>query len=138
MASNFDKVELQLAKDVLDSCTFVSPGTKGCYSSRIALWMHYCNENCDGDDAVTSVRLADYAEWMISSGAAESIRKGKTHIQQVLRTQLQGVVCYWRIQSDDRADVPDPRSSRVFMSKWHGIVQRYPSQRQSRRSESAR
>ncbi|KAJ1671661.1 hypothetical protein GGF44_000850 [Coemansia sp. RSA 1694] len=136
MAGNSNgRVELQKAKDELDGCTFVSPSTKGCYSSRIALWIHYCNEHCEGDDAVTGARLAAYVEWMVSSGAAERIRQDQTHIQQVLRNQLQGVICYWRIQNDDRADVADPRKSRVFMSKWHSIVQRYPHQRKSRRAE---
>ncbi|KAJ2747220.1 hypothetical protein GGI20_000741 [Coemansia sp. BCRC 34301] len=136
MVGNFTgQVELQKAKDELDNCTFVSPSTKGCYSSRIALWIHYCNQCCNGDDAVTGSRLGDYVEWMVDSGAAERIRQDQTHIQQVLRNQLQGVICYWRIQNNDRADVPDPRKSHVFMSKWHGIVQRFPRERQSRRSE---
>ncbi|KAJ2890524.1 hypothetical protein IWW38_004086, partial [Coemansia aciculifera] len=106
-----------------------------CYSSRIALWIHYCNQCSNGDVTVTGPRLADYVEWMVSSGAAERIRQGTTHIQQVLRNQLQGVICYWRIQNDDRADAADPRKSHVFLAKWHDIVQRYPRDRPSRRSE---
>ncbi|KAJ2099783.1 hypothetical protein IW146_009704, partial [Coemansia sp. RSA 922] len=136
MVGNFNgQLELQKAKDELEGCTFVSPSTKGCYSSRIALWIHYCNQCCGGDDKVTDSRLADYVEWMVSSGSAERIRQGQTHIQQVLRNQLQGVLCYWRIQNDDRADVPDPRRSNIFLTKWQAIVQRYPRPRQSRRSE---
>ncbi|KAJ2465000.1 hypothetical protein GGI03_002913, partial [Coemansia sp. RSA 2337] len=132
-----EKLELQKAKIALEPCTFVSPSTKGCYSSRIALWIHYCNKYCGGDDRVTDVRLADYLEWMVGSGTADAIRQGDTYIQQVLRNQLQGVTCYWRIQNDDRADVPDPRKSRVYLSKWHNIVQRYPQQRQPRNKAAA-
>ncbi|KAJ1815562.1 hypothetical protein LPJ60_005665, partial [Coemansia sp. RSA 2675] len=128
-------LELQKAKDELEYCTFVSPSTKGCYSSRIALWIHYCNQCCGGDDEVTDARLANYVEWMVSSGSAERIRQGQTHIQQVLRNQLQGVLCYWRIQNDNRDDISDPRRSDVFLAKWQAIVQRFPRQRHSRRSE---
>ncbi|KAJ2869985.1 hypothetical protein GGH93_005912, partial [Coemansia aciculifera] len=100
--------ELQKAKAVLENCTFISPRTRGCYFPLIALWIQYCNEHCDGDDKVTDSRLADYIEWMASSGIAERIRQGRTHIQEVLRNQLQGVVCYWRIQNNDPVDIPDP------------------------------
>ncbi|KAI9501907.1 hypothetical protein BX070DRAFT_33086 [Coemansia spiralis] len=129
------EVELQRAKDVLESCDLVSPSTKGCYSSRIALWMHYCTVCCNGDEEVTEQRLADYVEWMVSSGSAERIRQGTTHIQQVLRNQLQGVLCYWRIQHGNRPDLTDPRLGPIFMAKWQQIVMRYPRSRHSRRSE---
>lgn len=127
--------ELQKAKDVLEACNFVSPSTKGCYSSRIALWIHFCNQCCRGDDIVTEEKLADYVEWLVSSGSAERIRQGNTHVQQVLRNQLQGVLCYWRIQTGNRDDLSDPRLSPVFMAKWQQIAMRYPRPRQSRRSE---
>ncbi|KAJ2470337.1 hypothetical protein GGI02_002992 [Coemansia sp. RSA 2322] len=129
------KVELQRAKDVLDTCNFVSSSTKGCYSSRIALWIHYCRKCCNGDETVTEKRLADYVEWMVSSGSAERIRQNNTHVQQVLRNQLQGVLCYWRIQNKNRADLPDPRLGTVFMSKWKTIITRFPRPRLSRRTE---
>ncbi|KAJ1936263.1 hypothetical protein EC988_008247, partial [Linderina pennispora] len=114
-------VELQKAKEILENCTLVSHSTKGCYSSRIALWIHFCNSKYGGDDMVTEERLASYVEWMVNSGAAERIRQGSTHIQQVLRNQLQGVLCYWRIQTGNRPDLPDPRTGRVFSSKWNEI-----------------
>ncbi|KAI7835093.1 hypothetical protein BX661DRAFT_10682 [Kickxella alabastrina] len=128
-------VELMRAKEVLEACDFVSTSTKGCYSSRIALWMHYCAQRCGGDERVTEERLADYVEWMVTSGSAERIRQGSTHVQQVLRNQLQGVLCYWRLQNGNRADLPDPRVGHIFMSKWQQIVMRFPRPRQSRRSE---
>ncbi|KAJ1807850.1 hypothetical protein LPJ75_004709, partial [Coemansia sp. RSA 2598] len=128
-------VELTKAKEVLEACTFVSPSTKGCYSSRIALWLHFCNQCCNGDDRVTEERLAEYVEWMVSSGSAERIRQGSTHVQQVLRNQLQGVLCYWRIQNGNRSDLKDPRTGPVFMAKWQQIVMRHPRPRMSRRSE---
>ncbi|KAJ1945885.1 hypothetical protein FBU59_002181, partial [Linderina macrospora] len=128
-------VELQKAKEILENCTLVSHSTKGCYSSRIALWIHFCNNKYAGDDLVTEERLASYVEWMVNSGAAERIRQGSTHIQQVLRNQLQGVLCYWRIQTGNRPDLPDPRTGRVFSSKWNEIVQRFPREGRSRRSE---
>ncbi|KAJ2673422.1 hypothetical protein GGH99_006040 [Coemansia sp. RSA 1285] len=128
-------IELQRAKDVLESCDLVSPSTKGCYSSRIALWMHYCAVCCNGDEQVTGQRLADYVEWMVSSGSAERIRQGTTHIQQVLRNQLQGVLCYWRIQHANVPNAEDPRGDSIFKTKWQEIVMRYPSTRHSRRAE---
>ncbi|KAJ2848260.1 hypothetical protein GGI22_005768, partial [Coemansia erecta] len=135
MRINLSDVELQRAKDVLDSCDLVSNSTKGCYSSRIALWMHYCTVCCNGDEQVTGQRLADYVEWMVSSGSAERIRQGTTHIQQVLRNQLQGVLCYWRIQNASLPNAEDPRSDPTFKVKWQQIVMRYPSSRHSRRAE---
>ncbi|KAJ1904721.1 hypothetical protein GGI13_003669 [Coemansia sp. RSA 455] len=169
--------ELQTAKDKLENCAFISPETKGCYYSRIALWIHYCNEHygVDNDkvtdsrladygnnEEVTDSRLADYVEWMVSSGYAERICQEKNnrveeseiedegdmgeesdmedieyvmHIQQVLRNELQGVMCYWRIQNNDPKDIPDPRRSAVFMTKWQDIIQRYPHERKPRHSE---
>ncbi|KAJ2162891.1 hypothetical protein GGF46_000274 [Coemansia sp. RSA 552] len=129
------RIELQRAKDALEACDFVSPSTKGCYSSRIALWMHYCNIYCNNDDRVTEKRLADYVEWMVNSGSAERIRQGATHVQQVLRNQLQGVLCYWRIQNGPHSDKPDPRLGPIFIEKWQQIAMRYPRARQARRSE---
>ncbi|KAJ2611402.1 hypothetical protein H4S08_003176 [Coemansia sp. RSA 1365] len=131
----FTFVELQKAKDVLDACEFVSPSTKSCYSSRIAMWIHYCNMYCRGDDHVTERRLADYVEWMVSSGAAERIRQGVTHLQQVLRNQLQGVLCYWRIQNGGRTNISDPRLGAIFIEKWQQIAMRFPRPRQARRTE---
>ncbi|KAJ2256491.1 hypothetical protein GGI13_001173 [Coemansia sp. RSA 455] len=168
--------ELQTAKDKLENCAFISPETKGCYYSRIALWIHYCNEHYGVDnDKVTDSRLADYVEWMVSSGYAERICQEKNnrveesdieeesdmgeesdieeesdmgeesdmedveyvmHIQQVLRNELQGVMCYWRIQNNDPKDIPDPRRSAVFLTKWKDIIQRYPYERKPRHSES--
>ncbi|KAJ2790240.1 hypothetical protein H4R20_007044, partial [Coemansia guatemalensis] len=133
--SPFTFVELQKAKDVLDACDFVSPSTKSCYSSRIAMWIHYSNMYCRGDDHVTERRLADYVEWMVSSGAAERIRQGVTHIQQVLRNQLQGVLCYWRIQNGGRSNITDPRLGPIFIEKWQQIAMRFPRPRQARRTE---
>ncbi|PIA13419.1 hypothetical protein COEREDRAFT_89621 [Coemansia reversa NRRL 1564] len=131
----FTFVELQKAKDVLDACEFVSPSTKSCYSSRIAMWIHYCNMYCRGDDHVTESRLSDYVEWMVSSGAAERIRQGVTHLQQVLRNQLQGVLCYWRIQNGGRTNISDPRLGAIFIEKWQQIAMRFPRPRQARRTE---
>ncbi|KAJ2065801.1 hypothetical protein GGI17_000070 [Coemansia sp. S146] len=124
----------QKAKDVLEKCTFVGEDTKECYSSRIALWIHYCNQFSGGDDKVTDSRLADYVEWMVNSGYAERIHQEESdieelHIQQVLRNQLQGVMCYWRIQNNDPTDIPDPRRSTIFVKKWRDIIQRYPYER---------
>ncbi|KAJ2886914.1 hypothetical protein H4R27_000350 [Coemansia aciculifera] len=138
----------QKAKDVLEKCTLVNEDTKECHSSRIALWIHYCNQFSGGDDKVTDSRLADYVEWMVNSGYAERIRQEKSdaeeesHIQQVLRNQLQSVMCYWRIQNNDptdipgSTDIPDPRRSTVFLTKWKDIVQRYPYKRLPRRIET--
>ncbi|KAJ2079525.1 hypothetical protein H4R24_003725 [Coemansia sp. RSA 988] len=131
----FTFVELQKAKDVLDACDFISPSTKSCYSSRIAMWIHYSNMYCRSDDHVTERRLADYVEWMVSSGAAERIRQGVTHLQQVLRNQLQGVLCYWRIQNGGRSNISDPRLGPIFIEKWQQIAMRFPRPRQARRTE---
>ncbi|KAJ2810613.1 hypothetical protein H4S07_002571 [Coemansia furcata] len=207
----YTESDLETAKDAMKDCNFVSSETKGCYAVRIALWIHYCRKHCNGDDKVndarlgdyvewmvtsgaaesitlwahycyklcsercgkgddddekdkesdnehgeesdgehgeeyykscdcnhdvTESRLADYSEWMVSSGAAEGIIQGLPHIQNVLRMQLQGPMCYWRIQNDDRKDIPDPRRSTEFMSKWQEIVKRYPYERRPRRSET--
>ncbi|KAJ2550725.1 hypothetical protein EV175_003963, partial [Coemansia sp. RSA 1933] len=135
MRINVSDVELQRAKDILEPSDLVSESTKGCYSSRIALWMHYCAECCNGDEQVTGQRLSDYVEWLVSSGSAERIRQGTTHIQQVLRNQLQGVMCYWRIQIKNRPNADDPRSDPAFKRKWQQFILRYPSSRHSRRAE---
>ncbi|KAJ1736165.1 hypothetical protein LPJ61_000124 [Coemansia biformis] len=127
--------QLLRAKEVLEACDFVSPSTKGCYSSRIATWIHFCNTFCGGDDIITERRLADYVEWLVSSGAADRIRQGTTHIQQVLRNQLQGVLCYWRIQNGGRTDVDDPRLGPIFIERWQQIAMRHPRPRQARRAE---
>ncbi|KAJ2851369.1 hypothetical protein IWW36_001136 [Coemansia brasiliensis] len=127
--------KLQKAKDVLELSDEVAPSTKSCYSSRIALWMHYCNTYCNGDDRINAQRLADYAEWLVSSGAAERIRQGATHVQQVLRNQLQGVMCYWRIQNKHNDRAHDPRIDPLFADKWQEIVSRYPRPRHARRTE---
>ncbi|KAJ2454580.1 hypothetical protein EV183_001451 [Coemansia sp. RSA 2336] len=113
----------------------VGSSTKSCYSSRIALWMHYCNMYCNGDDRINSQRLADYVEWLVSSGAAERIRQGATHIQQVLRNQLQGVMCYYRIQNKHNDRAHDPRIDPLFADRWQEIVSRYPRPRHARRTE---
>ncbi|KAJ2631922.1 hypothetical protein H4R22_001630 [Coemansia sp. RSA 1290] len=134
-ASPACSVELQKAKDVLELSDEVAPSTKSCYSSRIALWMHYCNSYCNGDDRINAQRLADYVEWLVSSGAAERIRQGATHVQQVLRNQLQGVMCYWRIQNKHNDRAHDPRIDPLFADKWQEIVSRYPRPRHARRTE---
>ncbi|KAJ2359394.1 hypothetical protein GGF43_000012 [Coemansia sp. RSA 2618] len=126
---------LQKAKDILEQCDNVAPSTKGCYSSRIALWLHYCNKHLNGDDRVTEVSLTNYVEWMVVSGAAESIRQGATHIQQVLRNQLQGVMCYWRLQNKHNSDAQDPRQQQLFNEKWQMLIMRYPQPRHARRTE---
>ncbi|KAJ1730812.1 hypothetical protein LPJ61_002829 [Coemansia biformis] len=77
-------IELQRAKDIVETCDTVSPGTKGCYSSRIVTWIHFCNTCCSGDDLITEQRLADYVEWLASSGAVDHISQGRTRIQQVV------------------------------------------------------
>ncbi|KAJ1721548.1 hypothetical protein LPJ61_006030, partial [Coemansia biformis] len=79
----YTDTELQRAKDIVETCDAVSPGTKGCYSSRIVTWIHFCNTHCSGDDLITKLRLADYVEWLVSSGAVDHIRQGTTRIQQV-------------------------------------------------------
>ncbi|KAJ2785795.1 hypothetical protein H4R18_000341 [Coemansia javaensis] len=129
------RCQLQRAKDVLERCDTVSLSTKGCYSSRIALWIHFCNLRYGGNDIITEERLAEYVEWMVSSGAADRIRQGPTHIQQVLRNQLQGVMCFWRIQNPNYAEMTDPRMGKVFTEKWQQIALRYPRSRQPRRAE---
>ncbi|KAJ2227586.1 hypothetical protein EV180_002396 [Coemansia sp. RSA 518] len=128
-------MKLQQAKDVLEQWDNVAPSTKGCYSSRIAMWIHYCNTYCNGDDRVDERRLADYVEWLVSSGAAERIRQGATHVQQVLRNQLQGVICYWRIQNKHNNNVRDPRLEPLFVEKWQHIAMRFPRPRHARRTE---
>ncbi|KAJ2539821.1 hypothetical protein GGF49_004932 [Coemansia sp. RSA 1853] len=128
-------MKLQQAKDVLEHWDNVAPSTKGCYSSRIAMWIHYCNTYCNGDDRVDEKRLADYVEWLVSSGAAERIRQGATHVQQVLRNQLQGVICYWRIQNRNNSNVRDPRLEPLFVEKWQHIAMRFPRPRHARRTE---
>ncbi|KAJ1866173.1 hypothetical protein LPJ78_002090 [Coemansia sp. RSA 989] len=97
--------------------------------------MHYCNSYCNGDDRINAQRLADYVEWLVSSGAAERIRQGATHVQQVLRNQLQGVMCYWRIQNKHNDRAHDPRIDPLFADKWQEIVSRYPRPRHARRTE---
>ncbi|KAJ2765265.1 hypothetical protein IWQ56_004166, partial [Coemansia nantahalensis] len=129
------EIELQKAKEILEGCEFLSLSSKGCYSSRIAMWIHFCNTYCGGDDLITGRRLADYVEWLVSSGAADRIRQPGTHIQQVLRNQLQGVLSYWRIQTGGKADAEDPRLSPVFVDRWQQIAIRYPRPRQPRRTE---
>ncbi|KAJ1717938.1 hypothetical protein LPJ61_007027, partial [Coemansia biformis] len=73
---------LQRAKDIVETCDTVSPGTKGCYSSRIVTWIHFCNTYYSSDDLIIEQRLADYVEWLVSSGAVDHIRQGTTRIQQ--------------------------------------------------------
>ncbi|KAJ2317114.1 hypothetical protein IWW52_003297, partial [Coemansia sp. RSA 2704] len=131
----FGSLELQKAKNVLEACESLKSSTKGCYSSRIALWMHFCNQHCNGNDLVTDQRLADYVEWLIESGAAERIRQGPTHIQQVLRIQLQGVMCYWNIQNRNNEDARDPRHEPLFIEKWQQISMRFPYPQHTRRSQ---
>ncbi|KAJ1728977.1 hypothetical protein LPJ61_003749 [Coemansia biformis] len=122
----YTDIELQQAKDIVETCDTVAPGTKGCYSSRIATWIHFCNTHCSGDDLITEQRLADYVEWLASLGAADRISQGAIRIQQVIRNQLHGVMCYWRIQNGGRTDVSDPRQGPIFTEKWKQVARCHP------------
>ncbi|KAJ2791958.1 hypothetical protein GGI18_000767 [Coemansia linderi] len=128
--------ELQMARDVIKDCAFVSDETREYYCPPIALWIHYCNKYCKGNVEVTDSRLADYFGWLVDSGVAESMRQDNEHIQLVLFTELRGVWCYWRIQNEGITTNKDPRKSHVFLTKWNSIIQRYPYKRQPRHNQA--
>ncbi|KAJ1727224.1 hypothetical protein LPJ61_004689, partial [Coemansia biformis] len=49
---------------VLGSCRDVTPDTKASYEPCIALWIGFCDENCDDDGLTTEQCLTVYIEWL--------------------------------------------------------------------------
>ncbi|KAJ2728145.1 hypothetical protein IW152_006054 [Coemansia sp. BCRC 34962] len=124
--------EYQKAKDILANSTLVPLDTRECYYTRFALWIHYCNKHHGGDDKATGSRVADYVDWLVSSGVTDSIRQDHTRLQQQLRSQLQGVRRYWSLQNSGGDGVQDPLRSEVFLERWRAVIERYPCQRTMR------
>ncbi|KAJ2399347.1 hypothetical protein GGI10_006424, partial [Coemansia sp. RSA 2530] len=69
--------DLIKAKDVIKNNTLPPGKYEERNTEHIALWIHYCNKNCEGEDQVTEDRLNDYIDWLVESGTAESINTGK-------------------------------------------------------------
>ncbi|KAJ1915112.1 hypothetical protein LPJ71_002167 [Coemansia sp. S17] len=118
--------ELEKARDVLKNCTFKSESSKEDFSTRIALWIHYCNEHCKGDDRVTESGLINYVEWMANSGGVTSKGHALSHFNELF-TQVIGAFHYWRIQEDERDDTFNSKWTPLYLKTYTSIYNKFPN-----------
>ncbi|KAJ2256490.1 hypothetical protein GGI13_001172 [Coemansia sp. RSA 455] len=118
--------ELKKARDVLKNCTFKSESSKEDFSTRIALWIHYCNEHCKGDDRVTESGLLKYVEWMANSGGVTSKGHALSHSNELF-TQMIGAFHYWRIQEDELDDTFNSKWTSLYLKTYISIYNSLPN-----------
>ncbi|KAJ1908743.1 hypothetical protein GGI16_003939 [Coemansia sp. S142-1] len=126
--------ELEKARDVLKNCTFKSESLKEDFSTRIALWIHYCNEHCKGDDRVTESGLDNYVEWMANSGGVTSKGHTLSHYNELF-TQMIGAFYYWRIQEDELDDKFNSKWNSLYLKTYTNIYNNSPNLFKTRHNE---